>query len=90
MKFQENPMHQEIFSLGLDVGSVSAYLCCCGLAAEIRNPSHEQMLLVWNEGAQDLLDALGILLARNVLSSFHKDGEVFYEVHPPDRWIKAN
>lgn len=90
MKFQGNPMRQEIFSSGLDVGPISAYLCCCGLAAESGNPSKEEMLSVWSEGKEALDDALAILFARNILGFFHKDGDIFYEIHPPEQWIKAS
>lgn len=83
-------MRQEIFSSGLDVGPISAYLCCCGLAAEFENPSFGQMLAVWSEGERALSEALAILLARNILASFRKKGEIFYEVHPPEQWIKAS
>lgn len=83
-------MNQKIFSLGLDVGPISAYLCCCGLAAEVGSPTKEQILAVWSEGEEAFEDALSILLARNILGSFEKNGELFFEIHPPDQWITAS
>lgn len=86
MHFNSNPMRQEIFTLGLDVGVLSAYLCCCGIAAE-GLLSRSRLCNVWNQGEEALEAALAILEARNIIMAFQQDGETVYQVHPPSLWV---
>ena len=86
MNFDSNPMHQEIFNLGLDVGAISAYLCCCGIAAD-GEVSRSRLLHVWNQGEEALNAAMEILEARNIITTFKQEGELFYQVHPPRFWL---
>ncbi|TWI71799.1 hypothetical protein LZ24_01816 [Desulfobotulus alkaliphilus] len=87
MKFDTNPMSQKIFTRGLDVDTISAYLCCCGLAAEEGTMSLERLLAVWNQGEDALNRALQVLEAQNIITPFVRNGEVFYQVHPPEQWL---
>ncbi|MCW7752720.1 hypothetical protein OOT00_01815 [Desulfobotulus sp. H1] len=86
MKFDTNPMRQEIFTLGLEVDVISAYLCCCGLAAD-GALSRDRLLHVWNQDEGVLDMALAVLEARNIVTLFRQEKGACYQIHPPEQWL---
>jgi DNA-binding IscR family transcriptional regulator len=78
------PMDQKIFSLGLPVETVSAYLLCCALAEDGGPVTRPDLLAVWNATPEALDKALAELVNHNILTPVEAAGG--HRLLPPENW----
>jgi len=79
-------MNQKIFSLGLAVETISAYLLCCALADEGRTITPDALGHVWAADAEALETALGELADHAILAP---DADGTYRLLPVADWRKV-
>ena len=82
-------MSQKIFSMNLDVETVSLYLLCCAVADAGAAITQTTLQEKWNGDRTDLERGLGELEDRNILSREEQEtkGEPAYRVVDEKRWV---
>lgn len=68
-------MNQKIFTIGLSVETISAYLICCSLSDADAPISTRNILGMWNSSETKLNQSLEILEKRNILRRIISGGE---------------
>jgi hypothetical protein len=82
-------MHQEIFTLGLPVETVSLYLMCSAVSSEGQSIERRQLSATWNGTAAALDKALAELVQRGILeqaSTGAAGQQPRYRLTPLSRW----
>jgi len=82
-------MNRRIFSMGLSIEAISAYIICCNLVDNGKTLSKANITHFWNSTLQDLVNGLEELIRRNVLRRVISDmeGREIYAIEKVQDWI---
>ena len=82
----EPAMSQKIFSMGLDVETVSVYLLCCALADVNVSITKQALVNKWNGEPASLEDGLRELKGRSIVREADQSPSTF-ELLDDTHWI---
>ncbi len=84
-------MSQRIFKLGLDTGTISLYLLCCGLVDAGDTLSIKNMKGIWNDSQEALVSGLNNLSGHGIIRQVmaHGSEEVIYGLNDENRWRQS-
>jgi hypothetical protein len=81
-------MSQKIFSMNLEVETVSLYLLCCAVADTGTAITKASLLAKWNGNPSSLERELGRLEGKNILNRENapSEAESVYQIVPEKKW----
>jgi hypothetical protein len=77
---------QKIFSMNLEVETVSLYLLCCAVADTGSEITKETLMDKWNGSAEALTRELDFLVEKKILGREESDGITAYRIFDEKKW----